>query len=104
MQAMRILVIVECPHEPFNTLVRKGTAGEIIGKILDSTKPEAGFFTELNGKRTGILIVNLENASQIPSVAEPWFLNFQADCHFHPAMSPDDLQRAGLTELGKKWG
>jgi len=31
---MRMLMIVEYPHEPFNTLVRKGTAGELIGKIL----------------------------------------------------------------------
>ncbi len=101
---MRVLMIVECPHEPFNTLVRKGTAGEIIGKILATVKPEAVYFTELSGKRTAVLVVNLESASQIPSLAEPWFLNFQADCHFHPAMSPDDLQRAGLADLGKKWG
>ena len=100
---MRMLMIVECPHEPFNTLVRKGTAGEIIGKILAAIKPEAVYFTELTGKRTGVLVVNLENASQIPTLAEPWFLNFQADCHFHPAMTADDLQRAGLPELGKKW-
>lgn len=101
---MRVLMIVECPHEPFNTLVRKGTAGEIIAKILESTKPETVCFTELHGRRTCVMTVNLENASQIPTLAEPWFLNFQADCHIHPAMTPDDLKRAGLPELGKKWG
>jgi hypothetical protein len=101
---MRVLMIVECPHEPFNTLVRKGTAGEIIAKILGTVKPETVCFTELNGKRTAVLIVNLESASQIPTLAEPWFLNFQADCHIHPVMSSGDLQRAGLPELGKKWG
>jgi hypothetical protein len=101
---MKMLMIVECPHEPFNTLVREGTAGEVIGKILAAIKPETAYFTELHGRRTAVLIVNLEKASQIPMLAEPWFLNFHADCHFHPVMTPEDLQWAGLPDLGKKWG
>ncbi len=101
---MRVLMIVECPHEPFNTLVRKGTAGEIIAKILDTIKPEAVCFTELHGRRTCVLTVNLENASQIPTLAEPWFLNFQADCHIHPAMTPDDLKLRRLGGAGKEMG
>ena len=101
---MRVLMIVECPHEPFNTMVRKGTAAEVMAKILAAVKPEATYFTELHGRRTAMLIVNLKNASQIPALAEPWFLNFHADCRIHPVMTPDDLQRAGLPELGKKWG
>jgi hypothetical protein len=101
---MKMLMIVECPHEPFNTLVRKGTAGELIGKILSGIKPEASYFTELHGRRTAVLVVNLENASQIPALAEPWFLNFNADCRIHPVMTAEDLQRAGLPDLGKKWG
>ena len=51
---MRMLLTVVCPNEPFNTLVRKGTAGETIGKILDATKPEAVYFTEQCGQRTAI--------------------------------------------------
>ena len=56
------------------------------------------------GKRTALLIVDVEKASQIPALAEPWFLNFNAGVRLHPVMSSDDLQRAGLAELGKKWG
>ncbi len=101
---MRMILNVSFPHEPFNTLVRKGTVGQTIGKILEALKPEAVYFTEQDGKRGAILVVNLENPSQIPSLAEPWFLNFQADCQFRVAMTPDDLKRSGLEELGKKWG
>jgi hypothetical protein len=43
------------------------------------------------------------NSSRIPSFAEPFFLNFNADCEFRIAMSPEDLGSAGLDELGKKW-
>ena len=101
---MRMLIRASFPNEPFNTLVRKGTAGEIMGKIMSAIKPEAVYFTEIDGQRTAILIVNLENASQIPAIAEPFFLNFNAECRFRPVMSQEDLQRAGLAELGKKWG
>jgi hypothetical protein len=75
-----------------------------MGKILAAIKPESTYFTEIDGRRTAILIVKLENASQIPSIAEPFFLNFNAECSLHPVMSPEDLQKAGLAELGKKWG
>ena len=101
---MRMLLNVSFPHEPFNTAVRNGTVGETINKILQAIKPEAVYFTEQDGHRGAILIVNLENPSQVPALAEPWFLHFHADCKFRVVMTPEDLQRAGLAELGKKWG
>jgi hypothetical protein len=100
---MRMLLDVIFPHEPFNTLVRKGTAGATIGKILDAIKPESVYFTEQHGHRGAVMAVDLNDPSQIPALAEPWFLHFQADCKFRIAMTPDDLKRAGLEELGKKW-
>jgi hypothetical protein len=45
----------------------------------------------------------MEDASQIPAVAEPWFLTFNADVEVHPVMLPEDLARADLGALGKKW-
>jgi hypothetical protein len=101
---MRMLLDITFPHEPFNTLVRKGTAGATIGKILDAIKPEAVYFTEQDGHRGALMAVDLKDPSQIPALAEPWFLHFQADCKFRVAMTPDDLKRSGLDELGKKWG
>ena len=50
------------------------------------------------------MIVNLDDASQIPSVAEPLFLKFRAECQFNAAMRPEDLIKAGLDKLGKQWG
>lgn len=101
---MRMLLSVEFPHEPFNSLVRSGKAGEIIGRILESIKPESAYFTEQDGKRGGIFVVDLKAPSDVPAFAEPFFLNFQADCKFRILMNPEDLQKSGLDELGKKWG
>ena|SRR6266496_3001436 len=100
---MRMLLTVEFPHEPFNSLVKSGKAGQLLGKILDAIKPEAAYFTEQDGMRGGIFVVNLQNAADVPTFAEPFFLQFQANCRFRIVMSPEDLRKAGLEELGKKW-
>ena len=100
---MRMLMNVKFPHEPFNTLVKEGKAAEVIQKILDELKPESIFFTEQNGRRGAVAIVDVIGPSRIPFFAEPFFLNFNADCEFRIAMSPEDLGKAGLDELGKKW-
>ena len=100
---MRMLLNVRMPHEPFNTLVRQGKAGAILGRILDDIKPEAVYFSEQDGKRGGTFLVEVKEPSRIPAIAEPFFLQFNADCRFHIVMSPEDLKKAGLEELGKKW-
>ncbi len=100
---MRILLRVTLPVEPFNTFVKDGSVSAKMKRILDETKPEAAYFTELGGCRSGILIVQLESTSQIPAIAEPWFITFNADVEFHPVMLPEDLAKADLNALGKKW-
>jgi hypothetical protein len=100
---MRMLIHVRFPLEPFNSAVRNGTAGEKIQKILESIKPEAVYFTEQDGHRGGTLVVNVKDSSEIPALAEPFFLTFNAEVEFRIAMTPEDLARSGLDALGKKW-
>lgn len=101
---MRMLIDLDFPLEPFNSYVRDGTAGERIGKILEDLKPEVVYFTEQEGQRGGIMILDVASPSDIPSIAEPFFLTFEAEVRFRVCMSPEDLGNAGLDELGKKWG
>ena len=100
---MRVMMIARMPHKEFNAALKAGSAGQKMNAILEDLKPESVYFTEMNGLRTAVLVVNIEKSTQIPSVAEPWFLTFNADVEFHPTMSPEDLQQAGLDKLGKKW-
>ena len=100
---MRFVVHVTLPPEKFNEAVRDGSVGGKMAKILEDLKPEAAYFCADGGNRGGFLIVNLESASQIPRIAEPWFLYFNARVEFLPAMTPEDLAKAGLDDLGKKW-
>jgi len=100
---MKVLVNFEIPMEPFNTLVREGVAGRTLQAVLEELKPEAAYFYAPNGHRGGTLVVDIDDVSQIPSIAEPLFLKFAARCEFNLAMTPADLARAGLDQLGSKW-
>jgi len=84
-------------------MVNNGTSGEILKRVIDDIKPESIYFSEQDGCRCAVMIVEVADASAVPSIAEPWFLNFEAHCEFRIAMTPDDLMRANLTKLAEKW-
>ena len=91
---MRIFLKVEIPVEAGNAVMKKGGLGEIIQSILKEQNPEAAYFTETNGNRTGLIFLNITEPSQIPAIAEPWFLALNAKVEFHPVMTVQDLAKA----------
>jgi hypothetical protein len=100
---MKFILNVTIPNKEFNAAVKDGSAGEKLGKIMDSIEPEGVYFTTQEGQRGVTMIVNLENAAEVPRIAEPWFLTFNAKLDIKLAMSPEDLAKAGLEEMGKLW-
>ena len=100
---MRMMVDMEFPVEPFNTMAKNGTVGEVIQKVMEAIKPEATYFGARNGKRGWTMIVDLPYASHIPKVAEHLFLAFEAKVTFIPCMTPEDLEKAGLDDIGKAY-
>ena len=101
---MKMIMNVRIPHEPFNTLTREGKTGAILQTIIKEIKPESIYFTEQNGTRGAVAIIDLSDPSQVPFFAEPFFLSFKAECEFRVAMTLEDLGKAKLDELGQKWG
>ena len=100
---MRMLVDIQFRLEPFNTLVKNGTAGQIIEEILGDLKPEAAYCAARDGNRGGTIVLDIAEASGLPAVAEPFFLRFNASVSFHPCMTPEDLGKTGLEALGNKY-
>jgi hypothetical protein len=100
---MRVLMHAKFGLDEFNKAVRDNSIGDKIGRILEEAKPEAVYFTDYGGSRGAILVININDSSEIPAYAEPWFLQFNATVEFHVAMTPQDLGKAGLDKLGKKW-
>ena len=84
----RILLQIQILHEEFNAAARDGSAAQKLGKIPEDAKPEAVYFTQQDGYRGVIMVVNLNNESKIPKYAEPWFLTFNADIQFKNSYDP----------------
>ena len=91
---MRFMFKISFPVEAGNASAKKDSF-KVIQSILQQQDPEAAYFLAQDGKRTGILILNLKNASDIPAIAEPWFLALNAAIEVTPVMVPEDLQKAG---------
>ena len=100
---MRMMLKISLPLESFNKLAREGTVGQKIGMILEETKPESIYFTGNRYGRGAIAVFDLQDSSELPRVAEPWFLIFNAEIEYGPAITPEDLMKAGLDEIVSKW-
>jgi hypothetical protein len=73
---------------------------------LEELKPEAAYFTDVDGARGGYLIVDMDDASQLPAMAEPLFFGMGATIKVHLVMTPEDLQKAtpALEQAARKYG
>jgi hypothetical protein len=103
---MRMLLRVSIPPETGNAAAKAGTLGTIVQKILADMKPEAAyFFADDNGNRSGSIVFDMQDTSQIPAIAEPWFLAFNAKVSFRPVMNPQDLAAAtpGISKAVKQF-
>jgi hypothetical protein len=50
--------------------------------------------------------MQMNDASEIPAIAEPWFLALNAGVEVYPAMVPEDLQKAApaIATAAKNFG
>ena len=104
---MRMLLRVSIPVEAGNAASKAGTLGSTIDRILADLKPEAAyFFADDEGQRTGSIVFDLKETSKIPSIAEPWFLAFNARVTLRPVMTPQDLATAGpsIAKAAQQYG
>ncbi len=103
---MRFLMKVNLPNDGANQAILDGSFASTMQAILGEIKPEAAYFVTENGQRTGYLFIHLDEPSQLPAVAEPFFLAFNAKIECSPAMNGEDLHKAGpaIEKAAKRYG
>jgi hypothetical protein len=91
---MRTMMTVTVPVEKGNEAIKNGTLGPTIEATLKKLKPEAAYFGPITaGQRTAWVVFDMSDPSQIPEIAEPLFLGFDAAVEFVPVMNAEDLQK-----------
>ena len=88
-------------------MIKEGRIGETMSSILEELQPEAAYFTDVEGTRGGFLVVNMEDASQMPAMTEPLLLGVGATVHMQPVMTPEDLRGAAgeaLDQMAQRYG
>ena len=103
---MKYLVKVTLDTETANATIRDGSMMEKTQRILGEIKPEAAYFVAENGGRTEYLVVNADDATSLQTLAEPWWLLFNADVSIFPAFTLQDMESLGpiIEDIGKKFG
>jgi hypothetical protein len=97
---VRMLLKMQMEVEAGNRAIKDGSFGEMLEGVMDQIKPEAAYFTAIDGKRTALIFFDLREPAQIPAVAEPFFMGVNAAIELLPVMTAEDVQK-GLEEAAK---
>ena len=103
---MRFMITCRIPVEKGDELAKAASLHSTIHSIMEELKPEAAYFSDIEGARGGYIVVNMDDASQIPAIAEPLFLGLGATIQVHPVMTPEDLGKANpaIEQAAQKYG
>ena len=93
---MRTIVTFAIPIEKGNELIRTGKIEDVIRSIVEEHKPEAAYFyTSDSGERSGSLVVDMQQGTDLPRIAEALFLGLNARVTMRPCFGLDDMEHLG---------
>jgi hypothetical protein len=95
---MRMMLKIQMPVEAANAAIEEGRLGKVLSATLERLKPEAAYFTTIDGDRAGFIVFDLQHPSDIPSICEPFFRELHAKVELSPVMTPEDVQ-TGLARV-----
>ena len=103
---MRFMLTFRVPPEEGNAAMKEGSFMSAFQSVVEELQPEAAYFTPIEGARGGHLIINMDDASQIPAITEPLFLGMGATVQIAPVFTPDDMPRIteSIEQARQKYG
>ena len=102
---MRTMIRFKFPVDPGNELMRKGKVGKVFEQLMADLKPEAAYLYPEGGERGGIMVFDMQDASEVAGVVERFSFGLHAKVELMPVMNPDDLQKAlaGIEDIVKNY-
>jgi hypothetical protein len=97
---MRVLLKYQIPVEAGNEAIRTGKIAQVNEALMARVRPESAYFYGENGVRTGYIVFDLADQSDIPVICEPLYQGLNASIELFPVMNADDLQK-GLIAYGQ---
>ncbi len=103
---MKFILKIDIPMEAGNRALKDPKFGETMQGLLSEIGAEAAYFTAIDGRRGALIVVDINDSSEIPSKAEPFFLWLGATVEPLAVMTPEDLAKAGpaIGAAVQKWG
>ena len=96
---MRTMMKIQIDTEAGSRAIAEGSLTPLMQETLERLQPEAAYFGPENGVRTAFIVFDLQDPSQLPSIAEPLFSKVKANIQMFPVMDREDLQK-GVEQLG----
>lgn len=100
---MRTMLKVRIPAARGNQTLKDGTLPRTFEAFMKQFNPEAAYFFADDGKRAALFVFDLPDATDIPVMAETFFMALEAETFVTPVMNADDL-RAGVEKVMKQLG
>lgn len=95
---VRTMIKITVPVEAGNAAIRDGRLQKLIGETLERLKPEAAYFLAERGVRTAMLVIDLKDSADLPTISEPFFMGVNAAVEAMPVMNAEDLKK-GLSRM-----
>jgi len=95
---MRTMIRITIPVDAGNKGIQDGSLPKTLSDAMSRLKPESAYFYSDRGIRTAIMVIDMNDTSEIPVIAEPLFSGMNAAVEFIPVMNAEEL-KAGITKV-----
>lgn len=90
---MRMLLIAHLDTAKANEAVASGAMPGIVQEIMAAYQPETAYFAPLSGRRSCIMVFDLDDPARLPALNEPLLQKLGAEISIQPALTPQDVAR-----------
>src|SRR5437868_4478255 len=81
---MRMMLRVTFPTQQANSAIKDSSFQNVLEATMNKLKPEAAYFMANKGCRCAMIFFDMQDALEIPSIAEPLFATLNAEIELQP--------------------